>query len=72
VTAGLDIVDQLFDGYGESPSQGQISAKGKAYLAANFPKLDLIKTTTISGLPAPAAKSATGKKSAGTGATKKQ
>ena len=75
VTVGLDIVEQLYDGYGEAPNQGEISAKGKAYLAANFPKLDLIKTTTISGEPAPAAKaaakSATGKK-AGTGATKKQ
>jgi peptidyl-prolyl cis-trans isomerase A (cyclophilin A) len=77
VTSGLDIVEQLFDGYGEAPNQGAISAQGKAYLAANFPKLDLIKTTTISGLPAPAAKSGTGaksaaKKSAGTGSTKQQ
>jgi peptidyl-prolyl cis-trans isomerase A (cyclophilin A) len=81
VTAGLDVVAQLYDGYGEGapngsgPEQGLVGSKGKAYLSANFPKLDLIKTTTISGLPAPAAKSATGtksatKKSAGTGSTK--
>jgi peptidyl-prolyl cis-trans isomerase A (cyclophilin A) len=73
VTTGLDIVEQLYDGYGEAPDQGQISAKGKAYLSANFPKLDLITKAVIVGEPAPAAKSATGtKKSAGTGATKKQ
>ncbi len=71
VTEGLEIVEQLYDGYGEAPDQGQISAKGKAYLQANFPKLDVIKTTVIVGVAAPAAKSAT-KKSAGTGATKKQ
>jgi peptidyl-prolyl cis-trans isomerase A (cyclophilin A) len=69
VTSGLEIVEQLYDGYGESPDQGQITANGKKYLEPNFPKLDLIKSATISGLPAPAAK--TGAAKASTGAAKK-
>jgi peptidyl-prolyl cis-trans isomerase A (cyclophilin A) len=68
VTAGLEIVEQLYDGYGESPDQQQITVNGKKYLDANFPKLDTIKTVTISGLPAPAAKAGA---KASTGAAKK-
>jgi peptidyl-prolyl cis-trans isomerase A (cyclophilin A) len=51
VTSGLDIVEQLYDGYGESPDQGQITRNGKAYLDKNFPKLDSVKTTVIVGEP---------------------
>jgi peptidyl-prolyl cis-trans isomerase A (cyclophilin A) len=72
VTAGIDVVEQLYDGYGESPSQAQIQAQGKAYLQANFPQLDTIKTAVVVGAPAPAAKSAAKAPAAGTGATKKQ
>jgi peptidyl-prolyl cis-trans isomerase A (cyclophilin A) len=73
VTSGLEIVEQLYDGYGEAPDQGQITANGKKYLEANFPKLDVIKSTTISGVPAPAAKAGTSaKKSGSTGSTKQQ
>jgi peptidyl-prolyl cis-trans isomerase A (cyclophilin A) len=72
VTEGLEIVEQLYDGYGEAPNQGEISAKGKAYLQANFPKLDVIKTAVVVGAPAPAAKSTTKAPAASTGATKKQ
>ena len=53
ITAGMDIVDQLYDGYGEGaprgkgPDQGAMQTEGNAYLAKGFPKLDFIKTTTI-------------------------
>jgi peptidyl-prolyl cis-trans isomerase A (cyclophilin A) len=47
VTEGMDVVRQLYSGYGEKPDQGQITAKGKAYLDQNFPKLDAIKSTAI-------------------------
>jgi peptidyl-prolyl cis-trans isomerase A (cyclophilin A) len=53
VIEGMDVVDKLFSGYGEGaprgsgPEQGQITARGEPYLAANFPRLDSIKTATI-------------------------
>jgi peptidyl-prolyl cis-trans isomerase A (cyclophilin A) len=58
VTEGMDVVDKLYSGYGEGapqgsgPEQSQIEAKGKAYLDAEFPKLDTIKTAAIVA-PAP-------------------
>lgn len=48
VVAGMDVVDSLYQGYGEGPprgkgpSQDRIAAQGEAYLAREFPKLDKI------------------------------
>lgn len=47
VTAGMSVVDRLYAGYGESPDQGQLAQAGNAYLKADFPKLDYIKTARI-------------------------
>jgi peptidyl-prolyl cis-trans isomerase A (cyclophilin A) len=47
VTSGMDVVQQIYSGYGESPDQGAITSKGKAYLDKAFPKLDSIKSATI-------------------------
>lgn len=47
VVEGMDIVDQLYSGYGESPDQGLIQQRGTAYLAAAFPKLDSIAHATL-------------------------
>jgi cyclophilin family peptidyl-prolyl cis-trans isomerase len=49
VIQGLPIVDSLFGGYGESPDQDSIQARGNAYLTTKFPKLDFIKTARIVG-----------------------
>jgi len=53
VVKGMDIVDSLYNGYGEGapqgigPSQERITNEGNTYLNAEFPKLDYIKTARI-------------------------
>ncbi len=59
VTSGMEVVQQLYSGYGDmpqmggrGPSQDRIASGGKPYLDANFPKLDSIKSATVIS-PAP-------------------
>ena len=47
VVSGMENVDRIYPDYGEYPDQGQISAKGNAYLIKNYPNLDYIKTARI-------------------------
>lgn len=53
VVAGMDVVEKLYNGYGEGaprgkgPEQGRVQAEGNAYLEKDFPQLDYIKTATI-------------------------
>lgn len=53
VVTGMEIVDQLYNGYGEGapqgrgPDQSQIEEQGNAYLEKDFPMLDYIKKATI-------------------------
>jgi peptidyl-prolyl cis-trans isomerase A (cyclophilin A) len=47
VISGMDVVDQMYAGYGESPNQTNIQAQGNAYLTSSFPKLDFVKKATI-------------------------
>ncbi len=56
VTDGMDAVDKLYGGYGESPDQGQIGNQGRAYLDHNFPKLDKIQSATLVATAPAAAK----------------
>lgn len=52
VVKGMDCVDRIFPGYGETPDQDVISAQGDEYLVKTFPKLDFIKTARLEP-PAP-------------------
>jgi len=53
VVEGMEVVDQLYSGYGEvaprgrGREQGRITNEGKAYLDKNFPQLDSIKTAVV-------------------------
>ena len=53
VVAGMDVVDSLYQGYGEGaprgkgPSQDRIAKEGEAYLAKDFPLLDKIVTARV-------------------------
>ena len=54
VVEGLDVMDALYDGYGESAlggiragKQDPLFTQGNAYLRANFPKLDYIRAATV-------------------------
>lgn len=49
VVEGMDVVDKLYGGYGRAnvPDQRRIKREGESYLAAEYPKLDVIKRATI-------------------------
>ena len=47
VVDGMNVVDRIYSGYGEQPDQGMIEARGNAYLASQFPRLDSIARATI-------------------------
>jgi len=44
VVSGMEVVDSLYSGYGESPEQHFILTMGQSYLNRMFPKLDYIRT----------------------------
>lgn len=53
VVSGMEVVDELYSGYGEGgprgtgPSQGRIQAEGNAYLEREFPQLDYVVQASI-------------------------
>jgi peptidyl-prolyl cis-trans isomerase A (cyclophilin A) len=53
VVEGMEVVDQLYAGYGEGapqgrgPSQARIQQEGNAYLTGSFPNLDYVKKATL-------------------------
>jgi peptidyl-prolyl cis-trans isomerase A (cyclophilin A) len=54
VTEGMDVAQSFYSGYGEGapmgngPNQQLIQSQGESYLATDFPKLDKIKSATVS------------------------
>jgi peptidyl-prolyl cis-trans isomerase A (cyclophilin A) len=47
VIEGMENVDAIFSGYGESPNQGAIEARGNDYLKSSYPDLDYVTKATI-------------------------
>jgi peptidyl-prolyl cis-trans isomerase A (cyclophilin A) len=53
VVSGMEVVDSLYNGYGEGapgglgPEQGRVQMEGNTYLKQDFPKLDYVKKATI-------------------------
>jgi len=53
VSSGMEVVDALYNGYGEGaprgqgPDQGRVQMEGNAYLTKSFPRLDFVKKATI-------------------------
>lgn len=64
VIEGLDVLDMLYTGYGETITnlQGNIMNEGNPYLEKNFPRLDKITTAVIEPLPADDSKAGDSKK----------
>jgi peptidyl-prolyl cis-trans isomerase A (cyclophilin A) len=69
VTEGMNVVEMMYEGYGEGgpqgagPEQDKIEKLGRAYIDKGWPKLDSIKTTTLlTTAPAAASKPAPAKK----------
>ena len=47
VIEGMEVVDQIYSGYGGTPNQGAIQMRGNDYLAEDFPDLDFVRRATI-------------------------
>lgn len=47
IVSGMDVVEKINSQYGERPNQGDITAKGSAYLRELFPRLDYIVSARI-------------------------
>ncbi len=66
VTEGMNVVETMYEGYGEGapqgagPDQDEMEKKGKPYLDKGWPKLDFIKTTTLLTTPVAGASKPTG------------
>ena len=53
VVEGMDVVNNVYSGYGEGaprgrgPAQGRMQSEGNTYLKAEFPEMDYIKSVSI-------------------------
>jgi peptidyl-prolyl cis-trans isomerase A (cyclophilin A) len=47
VVSGMNVVNDIYPGYGQTPDQDQIQLHGNEYLQKQFPQLDSIKTARI-------------------------
>jgi peptidyl-prolyl cis-trans isomerase A (cyclophilin A) len=47
VVEGMEVVDQLYAGYGEPPVQSQLGSQGGPFIERNYPRMDKIIKATI-------------------------
>ena len=47
VIEGMDVVQNLYSGYGQTPQQNLIQLQGNDYLQSQFPQLDYIRTARV-------------------------
>lgn len=47
VVDGMGVLDLLYSGYGEGPKQERIIKEGNAFLRAEYPRLDYVKSITL-------------------------
>jgi peptidyl-prolyl cis-trans isomerase A (cyclophilin A) len=47
VLEGMEVVDQIYSGYGEPPVQSQLAAQGAPFIERNYPRMDKIVKATI-------------------------
>mmetsp|Transcript_34491 Transcript_34491/g.69698 ORF Transcript_34491/g.69698 Transcript_34491/m.69698 type:complete len:328 (-) Transcript_34491:276-1259(-) len=47
VVSGMDVVDRVFNEYGEKPNQGTLQNRGQKYLDDEFPKLSYLSKATF-------------------------
>ena len=47
VSEGMEVVQNLYSGYGQTPDQNLIQLQGNDYLQSQFPQLDYIKTARV-------------------------
>lgn len=47
---GMEVVDALYSGYGDTPEPGRIGREGEAYLKRHFPRLDTILEARLLGV----------------------
>lgn len=60
VVEGVDVIDKLHSGYGDTPTalQGRMFQEGNAFLEKQFPQLDSVKKAVILSSPAKTEKAA--------------
>lgn len=51
VVSGMEVVDQLYSGYGDGVAQNRIVAEGNEYLKKEFPDLDYVVEATVVPMP---------------------
>src|SRR5919112_4002889 len=54
VVEGMDVLDSLYDEYGDTPKYRLVATLGNEYLHRMFPRMDYIKSARIVGAPAAA------------------
>jgi peptidyl-prolyl cis-trans isomerase A (cyclophilin A) len=56
VVSGMDVIDKLYSGYADTPTQqqGQMETQGNAWLNKHYPSLDSIKTARVTAESNPA------------------